>query len=278
MAWHRRGKKPLSEPMTVILFGLNDLTGYCVLIPNFWKKMTTVIVSYLALQKCWRTPLSKPSGHYQHLPSVFSIYVMGLVFDWVRELGGLPEIERRNIKKAKMIYDVVNSSGGFYRYPIERSHIHLILNSLNPFYGVISWAHHVKLPHDECCKTPIGNKATLEQVNGLLLSGNKPLLEPVLARMYFAIYGITRPLLVKTNAFNCILSLEFITFSSNVSNSLLFHQIPLRCIPGVQLMTRYQSDKPLYEALGSKLNDVIRSHWLKGLHAVDAPLIHPFCV
>jgi len=48
-------------------------------------------------------------------PPTFSIYVVGLVLGWLKELGGVKEIARRNEAKAKLIYDVIDGSGGFYR-------------------------------------------------------------------------------------------------------------------------------------------------------------------
>jgi len=45
--------------------------------------------------------------------ATYSIYVAGLVFKWLKQLGGLPEIEKRNIAKAKLLYDYLDSSGFF---------------------------------------------------------------------------------------------------------------------------------------------------------------------
>ena len=52
-------------------------------------------------------------------PATYSIYVAGLVFKWLKQLGGLAEIERRNIAKAKLLYDCVDA-GGLYRNPVEK--------------------------------------------------------------------------------------------------------------------------------------------------------------
>ncbi|MGQ0509242.1 MAG: 3-phosphoserine/phosphohydroxythreonine transaminase [Betaproteobacteria bacterium] len=46
-------------------------------------------------------------------PATYAIYLAGLVFKWLKALGGLPEIERRNIAKAKLLYDYLDQ-GGFY--------------------------------------------------------------------------------------------------------------------------------------------------------------------
>ncbi len=51
-------------------------------------------------------------------PATYSIYVAGLVFKWLKRLGGLAEMERRNLAKAKLLYDCLDASG-FYRNPVE---------------------------------------------------------------------------------------------------------------------------------------------------------------
>lgn len=53
-------------------------------------------------------------------PATYAVYLAGLVFQWLREQGGLAEIERRNIAKAKLLYDTLDASG-FYRNPVERA-------------------------------------------------------------------------------------------------------------------------------------------------------------
>ena len=46
-------------------------------------------------------------------PPVLPIYVTGLVLDWIVEQGGLPEMERRNTEKARMLYDALDRSPVF---------------------------------------------------------------------------------------------------------------------------------------------------------------------
>ena len=43
-------------------------------------------------------------------PSTFSIYVAGLVFQWLKRQGGVQAIEQRNIAKARLLYDCIDSS------------------------------------------------------------------------------------------------------------------------------------------------------------------------
>ncbi len=50
-------------------------------------------------------------------PPTYAIYVAGLVFKWLKQLGGVVEIERRNIAKAKLLYDFIDASG-FYQNPV----------------------------------------------------------------------------------------------------------------------------------------------------------------
>jgi phosphoserine aminotransferase len=52
-------------------------------------------------------------------PATYSIYIAGLVFKWLKALGGLAEIEKRNIAKAKLLYDLLDASS-FYRNPVEK--------------------------------------------------------------------------------------------------------------------------------------------------------------
>jgi phosphoserine aminotransferase len=48
-------------------------------------------------------------------PPSYSIYLMGLMLKWVKAKGGVSAIEQYNRDKTKLIYDVIDQSGGFYR-------------------------------------------------------------------------------------------------------------------------------------------------------------------
>jgi len=52
-------------------------------------------------------------------PPTYAIYVAGLVFQWLKRNGGLTQMEKINIAKAKAIYDVLDGSG-FYRSPVAK--------------------------------------------------------------------------------------------------------------------------------------------------------------
>ncbi|MDO3675768.1 3-phosphoserine/phosphohydroxythreonine transaminase [Paenibacillus ehimensis] len=47
-------------------------------------------------------------------PPVHSIYVVNLMLKWVKENGGVEEMEKQNVAKTKLLYDVIDASGGFY--------------------------------------------------------------------------------------------------------------------------------------------------------------------
>ena len=48
-------------------------------------------------------------------PPVFCIYMVGKVAAWIKAQGGLSAMEERNRKKAKVVYDAIDNSDGFYR-------------------------------------------------------------------------------------------------------------------------------------------------------------------
>lgn len=55
------------------------------------------------------------NGSLYNTPPCWSLYVAGLVMEWMESLGGLPEIGRRNREKADAIYAAIDGSNGFYR-------------------------------------------------------------------------------------------------------------------------------------------------------------------
>ncbi len=53
-------------------------------------------------------------------PPCYAIYIAGLVFQHVKKLGGVEAVEKTNIEKARMLYDLIDSSE-FYRSPVDPS-------------------------------------------------------------------------------------------------------------------------------------------------------------
>jgi phosphoserine aminotransferase len=50
-------------------------------------------------------------------PATYAMYIAGLVFKWLKTQGGLAEMEKRNIAKAKLLYDYLDRSS-FYKNPV----------------------------------------------------------------------------------------------------------------------------------------------------------------
>ena len=56
----------------------------------------------------WKTQVDANSLY--NTPNTFSIYVCGKVFKWIKSIGGLKELKRRNQEKAALLYDYVDNS------------------------------------------------------------------------------------------------------------------------------------------------------------------------
>jgi phosphoserine aminotransferase len=67
----------------------------------------------------YRTHIKEKSLY--HTPPTFAIYIIGLVMEWIEAEGGITAIEKRNEAKAKMLYDAIDSSGGYYVCPVEKA-------------------------------------------------------------------------------------------------------------------------------------------------------------
>ena len=55
------------------------------------------------------------SGWMLNTPPTFAVYLAGLTFKWLKKQGGLSGMETQNIAKANLLYQSIDSSGGFYR-------------------------------------------------------------------------------------------------------------------------------------------------------------------
>ena len=47
-------------------------------------------------------------------PPCYGIYICGKVFKWLKKMGGLEEMQKRNIAKAKVLYDFLDQSKLFH--------------------------------------------------------------------------------------------------------------------------------------------------------------------
>ncbi|XP_054726470.1 probable phosphoserine aminotransferase [Anastrepha obliqua] len=53
-------------------------------------------------------------------PPTFCIYMMGLVFKWIKRNGGVAGMAKMAAIKSKTIYDAIENSNGFYSCPVEK--------------------------------------------------------------------------------------------------------------------------------------------------------------
>ncbi len=67
-------------------------------------------------------------------PPTYAIYIAGLVFKWLKGDGGLAAIEKKNIEKARILYDYIDSSS-LYTNPVrkeDRSRMNIPFTLANP--------------------------------------------------------------------------------------------------------------------------------------------------
>ncbi|MGE0129671.1 MAG: 3-phosphoserine/phosphohydroxythreonine transaminase [Blastocatellales bacterium] len=61
------------------------------------------------------------NGSMYNTPPCYAIYICGLVFKWaLNDIGGLEKIYALNMEKAKILYDAIDSSDGYYRGHAEK--------------------------------------------------------------------------------------------------------------------------------------------------------------
>ena len=59
----------------------------------------------------WKTQADNDSLY--NTPPCYGIYICGKVFKWLKKMGGLEEMQKRNIEKAKILYDYLDQSKMF---------------------------------------------------------------------------------------------------------------------------------------------------------------------
>ena len=113
----------LSEPVDVSKFGVIYAGAQKNIAP---AGLTIVIVREDLLGLCdptvptmldWKVMADNDSMY--NTPPCYSIYVAGLVFEWIKELGGLEVIKGMNEKKANLLYDYLDSQD-YYIAPVRK--------------------------------------------------------------------------------------------------------------------------------------------------------------
>lgn len=113
----------LSEPI--------DVTKFALIYAGAQKNMsaaglTVVIIREDLLGKARaETPtmldykVMADNGSMYNTPPTYCIYIAKLVLEWIKGLGGLEEMKKRNEKKAKLLYDYLDSQE-YYLAPVRK--------------------------------------------------------------------------------------------------------------------------------------------------------------
>jgi phosphoserine aminotransferase len=68
-------------------------------------------------------------------PPTFGVYMLRNVLTWVKEQGGLAQMEKRNREKGDLLYSVLDERSDFYSSPVEkgsRSFMNVVFNLPTP--------------------------------------------------------------------------------------------------------------------------------------------------
>jgi phosphoserine aminotransferase len=65
----------------------------------------------------YKTQASKKSLY--NTPPSFSIYIVKLIFEWIKSKGGIAGVEKINQAKKDLLYGMMDEHGDFYRCPVE---------------------------------------------------------------------------------------------------------------------------------------------------------------
>jgi phosphoserine aminotransferase len=113
----------LSKPVEVAKYGLIYAGAQKNIGP---AGLTIVIVREELLGKSEPQPASMldykvhaDNGSMLNTPPTYAIYIAGLVFKWLKGEGGLAGVEKKNIEKARILYDFIDNSG-FYNNPVVK--------------------------------------------------------------------------------------------------------------------------------------------------------------
>jgi phosphoserine aminotransferase len=60
------------------------------------------------------------NGSMANTPNTWAIYMIGLVCDWLKAEGGVDAMEKRNLEKAALLYNAIDSSDGYYTGHADR--------------------------------------------------------------------------------------------------------------------------------------------------------------
>ncbi|MBJ6762073.1 3-phosphoserine/phosphohydroxythreonine transaminase [Myxococcaceae bacterium JPH2] len=134
--WHtfpEVGNVPLVADMcSDFLWRKFDVSRFALLYAGAQKNLgpsgVTVVVAakdFMArgrqdIPKVFRYSVHAENNSLYNTPPTLAIYLARNVLGWIRDLGGLDAVERRNREKAALLYAALDKHAGFYRAPVER--------------------------------------------------------------------------------------------------------------------------------------------------------------
>src|SRR5947199_6114741 len=122
------GDRPLVADMSSdILSRPFDAGRFALIYAGAQKNLGPSGVTAVLLRESWLERASKKvptmlryathvkNNSLYNTPPTFGVYVLNLVLEWIEGLGGLTAMAERNARKARLVYDAIDRSGGFYR-------------------------------------------------------------------------------------------------------------------------------------------------------------------
>ncbi|MCI7106752.1 MAG: 3-phosphoserine/phosphohydroxythreonine transaminase [Agathobacter sp.] len=105
----------LSEPVDVTKYGViyggvqkNIGPAGVVIVIAREDLITDDVLAGTPTMLKWKTQADADSLY--NTPPCYGIYICGKVFKWLKKMGGLEEMQRRNIEKAQILYDFLDES------------------------------------------------------------------------------------------------------------------------------------------------------------------------
>ena len=119
-----KGKTLVADVSSCFLSEPVDVTKYGVIYGGVQKNVGTAGVVIAIIREdlipekpaventptmlAWKTQADADSLY--NTPPCYGIYICGKVFKWLKKMGGLEEMQKRNIAKAKVLYDFLDES------------------------------------------------------------------------------------------------------------------------------------------------------------------------
>jgi phosphoserine aminotransferase len=73
------------------------------------------------IPKIFRYQTHAENDSLYNTPPTLAIYLVRNVLEWMEGQGGLPGMEKRNTKKAELLYGALDRLAGFYAAPVEKA-------------------------------------------------------------------------------------------------------------------------------------------------------------